>query len=43
MKATLFAEKIIYLLIILLFLAILVLVYISPADFMDTESVYRGF
>jgi hypothetical protein len=43
MKTTLRAEQIIYLLAILLSLAILVLAYISPADFMDTESVYKGF
>ena len=43
MKATLLAEKIIYLLVILLCLTILVLAYISPADFMNTQSVYKGF
>lgn len=43
MKATLSVEQLIYLLVILLFLAIFVLAYISPSDFMDTESVYRGF
>jgi hypothetical protein len=43
MKAASTAEKIVYLLVVLLCLAILVLVYISPADFMNAQSVYRGF
>ncbi len=43
MKATLRAEHIIYLLVILLSLVIFVLAYISPADFMNAESVYKGF
>ena len=43
MKATHITEKVIYLLIVLLSLAILALVAISPEGFLNTGSIYRGF
>jgi hypothetical protein len=43
MKATPNAEKFIYLLIILLALAVLVMVAISPSNFLNTGAVYQGF
>jgi hypothetical protein len=43
MKATPIIEKLIYLLVILLSLAILTLIAISPAAFLDVSSIYKGF
>lgn len=43
MKATPTTEKLIYLLVILLSLAVLAMFVISPAGFLDTSVVYGGF
>ena len=43
MKVTLFIEKIVCLLIIVLALAILALGLISPAKWSDISAVYQGF
>lgn len=43
MKATRLTEPLIYLAVILLSLAILLLLAISPAGFLDTSAVYQGF
>jgi len=43
MKAAPIIEKVICLLVILLSLAILAMVAISPPDFLNTGAVYRGF
>jgi hypothetical protein len=43
MKITARAEQIIYLFLILASLAIIALIAFSPAGFLDTGAVYRGF
>jgi hypothetical protein len=43
MKTTPTTEKLIYLLVIIVCLAVLVLVAISPAGFLATNPVYQGF
>jgi len=43
MKATPNTEKVIYLLVIVLCLAILGLMAISPETFMEISAVYQGF
>lgn len=43
MKPTLNTEKVIYLLVIFLCLAILGLAAISPETFMEVSAIYQGF
>jgi len=43
MKARPAAEQFVYLLVILVALAVLLLVAISPPEFLDITSVYQGF
>jgi len=43
MKATRYAEPVVYLLFVLVALAILLLVVLSPSTFLNTSPVYQGF